>query len=109
MRTTTEPTPSTPELDTTAATAGHLRHRAACDGPRVHRFVGKHGDEIERCTCGAWQVVTTAEELRTAQPHSSGSTTATGQNWTRWRCREHGKPVNWRGRGCPDCRARGSR
>lgn len=71
-----------------------VKHHANCPDPTrpFETFVGRLGDTLEGCpACHAFKV---AKGTPPAEPAASR---------TRYRCRDHGKAVNWRGTGCSKC------
>lgn len=89
-------------MTTYDADALHLDHREGCHSPRHKLNLGDRGDLLLRCrTCKALRVLPpdTLEDpaaVLAPAPYAGSS----------WSCREHMKPVNWRGKGCPDCARR---
>lgn len=72
-------------------TAEKIRHRTDCPDRTPYRTQGRHGDPMDRCRgCGRFAVVNDD-----ALPRPGLPTVPTG---TRYRCRDHGNPVTWRGK-----------
>lgn len=75
-------------------TAATIKHRDSCTDPTsaLETFTGRLGDTLEGCpACHAFKV------KRDTPPPAPLAPPA------RYVCRDHGHPVSWRGRGCPQC------
>lgn len=107
-----------------------IHHELNCPKPGTELATGTKGDPMERCTyCRAWAPIGTAPHnlrRRTEPVHAQRATATTTRNTApvavvepepdhepassvrgvltaRYVCRDHGKRVTWRGRGCPQC------
>lgn len=80
-----------------------LYHAPDCPGPDINTVRGRLGDTLERCrACGRWGVK--PPEYVTPERVEQTAVVAIAQA-ARWVCGLHGRPVSWRGTGCPECRA----
>lgn len=109
-----------------------IHHELNCPKPGTELATGTKGDTMERCTyCRAWAPIGTAPHnlRRRTEPVQTRRATATTTRYTapvavvepepdpepapsvrgvltaRYVCRDHGRPVTWKGTGCRECRA----
>lgn len=115
----------------TIATADPIHHRAQCSKREPFETVGKMGDALLRCrNCNRFVMLDSARAagrrpVAAAEPREvlpmprpsrvrPAAVVAVVEPApvpapvavtlaSRYRCRDHNKPVNWRGRGCPAC------
>lgn len=88
-----------------------LRHEPSCTSTQTRRVRGRHGDLLERCReCRGYRVVSDDEpdDRSPGAPRPREDDTPPTPRpvlVSAYRCREHGRPVTFRGTGCPECDA----
>lgn len=119
MTTTTTPATTGPAQ----LAAKHIRHNHGCPGGPVFEAIGRHGDEIVQCP--GCKRAAFLHAARRAESHKAQKARrkAAAANPTpapapatdeppeaptpdlpaRYYCRTHGRPVTWKGTGCPEC------
>ena len=93
-----------------------IRHEPDCtsrDDSTVYLTTGSRGDAMRRCRdCGRFELGAAPRPARTRTRPTAPAVAAVDAPEpapaspvavVRYRCRDHNKPVNWRGRGCPAC------
>ena len=93
-----------------------IRHEPDCtsrDDSTVYLTTGSRGDAMRRCRdCGRFELGAAPRPARTRTRPTAPAVAAVDAPEpaplpavavARYRCRDHDKPVNWRGRGCTEC------
>lgn len=81
-----------------------IDHRFGCTRPGTQEVVTRRGDVLRECTgCARYIVKKRAPKQETPQQPHSGPSPASLPAGARWVCRDHYRPVNWRGKGCHQC------
>lgn len=75
-----------------------LNHKAKCAAEEadLRRFTGHLGDRLVRCLSCRALAVDLSPTTTAVEPLPAGML-------TRWRCADHDRPVDHRGRGCAQC------
>jgi hypothetical protein len=91
----------------TTTTGINVRHLTGCTRPALEAAPSRYEGWLSwSCPeCGRYVIAAEGAQPEAAKvPAEAAVGQPRGRNaLSNYRCREHGAPVNWRGRGCPQC------